>query len=79
MVRTFTPIVAGVAEMNYKVFLTYNVIGAFLWAFTVPILGYLLGNVVPDIERYIIPLIILIVGVSFLPVATDVVRKRFLK
>jgi len=79
VVRTFTPIVAGVAEMNYKVFLTYNVIGAFLWAFTVPILGYLLGNVVPDIERYIIPLIILIVGVSFLPVATDVVRKRFLK
>lgn len=79
VVRTFTPIVAGVAGMRYKVFLTYNIAGAFLWAFAIPILGFFIGNAVPDIERYIIPLVILVVVISLFPVAADIVRKRFLK
>lgn len=79
VVRTFTPIVAGVAGMKYKIFLTYNIVGAFLWAFALPILGYLIGNAIPNIERYIIPLVILIVGISLIPIAIDSARKRFVK
>lgn len=66
-VRTFAPIFAGVGQMEYRKFLTYNVIGGFLWAVGITILGYLLGNSIPDIDKYIIPIVVLIVVVSLLP------------
>ena len=45
IVRTFTPITAGVSSMHYRTFVTYNVIGGTLWAFGVTLLGYFLGQV----------------------------------
>ena len=66
-VRTFTPIVAGVAEMRYPVFLTYNILGAFLWAFILPFAGLFIGNVVPNIDRFLLPLIAAIVALSVAP------------
>lgn len=66
-VRTFTPIIAGVAEMEYKKFLTYNVIGGFIWGAGFPIAGYFLGAVVPDADRYVLPIVGLIIVVSFVP------------
>jgi len=66
-VRTFTPIVAGVAEMEYRKFLTYNVVGGLIWGAGFPIAGYFLGSVVPDADRYVLPIVGLIILVSFVP------------
>lgn len=66
--RTFTPIIAGTAEMSYGKFLTYNIIGAIIWGVGVPLLGYFLGSVVPDIDKYILPVLGVLVLVSLFPV-----------
>ncbi|MFZ2300001.1 MAG: VTT domain-containing protein, partial [Candidatus Moraniibacteriota bacterium] len=52
IVRTFAPIVAGVANMKYRTFFVYNLIGALLWTFGLVLLGYFLGNVI-DVDRYL--------------------------
>lgn len=75
-VRTFTPILAGVGQMNYRTFLKYNVIGGILWGTGLPILGYFLGRLVPHPDRYIIPIVLLIIVVSILPVLREVFRKK---
>lgn len=67
IVRTFAPIIAGVAAMPYRTFATYNIIGACLWVCSLSILGYVLGSVVPNIDHYILPIILAIILISFLP------------
>ncbi len=68
IVRTFVPIFAGVGEMEYKTFFSYNVWGGILWAAGLLLLGYLLGGVVPEIERYLTYIIATVIVISFLPV-----------
>jgi membrane-associated protein len=67
IVRTFAPILAGVGNMQYRSFLTYNIAGAFIWTAGLTLLGYFLGNVVPDIDKYLLPIVLAIVVVSVLP------------
>lgn len=67
IVRTFTPILAGVGRMDFRIFLAYNILGAFLWSAGLIFGGYFLGRVVPDIDRYILPIVVGIIIVSFLP------------
>lgn len=67
VVRTFTPIMAGVGEMKYSTFITYNIVGGLLWAVGVTLLGYYLGQVIPDVDRYLLPIIVLIIFLSLLP------------
>ncbi len=67
IVRTFAPILAGVGEMKYRTFFAYNVIGGLLWTQVMILLGFALGNLVPNIEKYIIPIVGSIIVVSFLP------------
>ena len=76
IVRTFAPVVAGVAQMEYRRFVSFNVIGGFLWAVGITTLGYVLGNTIPDIDRYLLPIIGLIVAVSFVPVILEFWRMR---
>lgn len=76
IVRTFAPIVAGVAEMPYKDFATYNILGGLLWAFGMPILGFYLGTVVPDIDKYLLPIIIAIIVISLLPAIYHLLPKK---
>ncbi|OHA93773.1 MAG: hypothetical protein A3E02_00690 [Candidatus Zambryskibacteria bacterium RIFCSPHIGHO2_12_FULL_38_34] len=76
IVRTFAPILAGVGEMNYRTFLSYNVIGAFLWAVGLSLLGFFLGSVIPGIEKYILPIIIFIIFLSILPVLFNLKSKK---
>lgn len=71
IVRTFAPTMAGVARMSYRTFITYNVAGGVLWGAGVPLAGYLLGRLIPDLERYIILLIGLVVVVSVIPVVLE--------
>jgi membrane-associated protein len=76
IVRTFAPIVAGVGSMPYRTFVTFNVLGGLLWAVGVTLLGYILGESIPDIDKYLLPVIGLIVVVSVLPIAIEILRSR---
>jgi membrane-associated protein len=76
IVRTFAPILAGVGKMKYKKFLFFNVIGAFLWAVGLALLGFFLGSVVPGIDKYITPIVILIVILSVLPIIFNLKSKK---
>jgi len=66
-VRTFVPVVAGIGEMDYPSFLSFNVIGGIAWIISISLLGYFLGKVIPNIDRYILPIIGLIIVVSVIP------------
>jgi membrane-associated protein len=66
-VRTFAPILAGVGDMPYRTFLRYNIIGGFVWAVGVTTAGYVLGSAIPDIDKYLLPIIFVIVLISAIP------------
>ena len=76
IVRTFTPILAGVGSMPYATFLRYNIIGGILWGTGLTLLGYFLGTVIPGIDQYILPIVIGIIVVSFLPIASELIKGR---
>ncbi len=76
VVRTFAPVVAGVAEMDYRRFVTFNVVGGVVWGAGVTLLGYVLGNSIHDIDRWLLPIIGVIVAVSFVPVFLEVLKAR---
>jgi membrane-associated protein len=73
IVRTFVPVVAGVARMRYRTFLTYNIVGGVLWGVGVTTLGYHLGQV-GFIEANIEFVLIGIVGISVLPMLIELYR-----
>ncbi|MFJ8040587.1 DedA family protein [Kitasatospora sp. NPDC096147] len=75
IVRTFTPIVAGVSRMNYRTFVLYNVIGGVLWGAGVTVLGYFLGQI-PFVRENIEAMLIGIVLLSVLPIVVEVLRAR---
>jgi membrane-associated protein len=76
VVRTFAPVVAGVAQMQYRRFVTFNVVGGVAWGAGVTLAGYLLGNTIHDIDKWLLPIILLIGAVSFVPVMREVWRLR---
>ena len=76
VIRTFAPVVAGVGQMNYRKFVTYNVMGGLLWGCGVTTAGYILGESIPDIDRWLLPIIGVIVAVSFVPVFLEVYKMR---
>lgn len=79
VIRTFAPIVAGVARMHYRTFLAYNIIGGILWSVTVLSLGYFMGNIIPNPDKYILPVIVAIVLISLLPIIISFARNHFAK
>ncbi len=76
IVRTFAPIVAGVAKMHYGTFALFNFIGALLWSVGLTTLAYYLGSLVEDIDRYLLPIVIFIIGASILPGVFEYWRSR---
>jgi len=78
VVRTFAPILAGVGSMKYRTFLTYNVVGGFLWAVGVTSLGYFLGEQIGEdnIDKYLLPIIAVVILVSVLPAVIEIWRHR---
>ena len=68
IVRTFAPILAGVSGMTYKKFFMYNVVGGLIWTVSMPTLGYFLGTRIPHIDKYILPIALGIIVVSFIPI-----------
>ncbi|SOD84752.1 membrane-associated protein [Streptomyces sp. Ag109_G2-15] len=75
IVRTFTPIIAGVSGMKYRSFLTFNVIGGVLWGAGVTLLGSWLGNI-DFVKKNIEAILILIVLISVVPIAFEFLRAR---
>ncbi len=76
IVRTFTPIVAGVSAMSYRRFALFNIAGAFAWAVGVSFAGYELGNNIPGIDRYLLPILAVVIVLSSLPSVFHLWRRR---
>jgi membrane-associated protein len=75
VVRTFAPVVAGVSNMQYRTFVTFNLVGGLLWAIGVTLLGYFLGQV-DFIEENLELAILTIVAISVLPIARELWLSR---
>lgn len=75
-VRTFVPIVAGAAEMSYHKFITFNVVGGLLWGAGLTLAGFFLGKAIPNVDRYLLPIIAAIVIASVLPAAYHMLSDR---
>ncbi|MDX6770973.1 MAG: VTT domain-containing protein [Elusimicrobiota bacterium] len=76
IVRTFAPTVAGAAMMDYKTFVTYNIAGGVLWVYSTVLGGYFLASLVPDIERRIHQVIVVVIVLSVLPVVYEFWQHR---
>lgn len=76
IVRTLAPILAGVGSMKYSLFLKYNILGGVLWGAGMLSLGYFLGSVLPDSERYILPISLIIIVLSFFPILINIFRGK---
>ncbi|WP_059010219.1 DedA family protein [Streptomyces specialis] len=75
IVRTFTPIIAGVCRMDYRAFVTFNIIGGVLWGAGVTLLGAALGKV-DFVREHVELILILIVLLSVVPIAIEYLRAR---
>ena len=75
IIRTFAAFIAGVGKMNYARFLTFNVVGAIGWVASMITLGYLLGGV-PFIRQNFEKVVLLIIAVSLVPLALQIVKAR---
>ncbi|WP_405427754.1 DedA family protein [Micromonospora sp. NBC_00617] len=75
VVRTFTPVIAGVSRMHYRTFVTYNVLGGVLWGTGVTVLGYFLGQI-SFVKSNIELILIAIVLVSVVPIGIQLLRSR---
>jgi len=76
VVRTFVPAVAGAARMNYRTFVTYNVFGGVLWVFSTSLLGYSVGSLIPNVDRYLHIVIGVVVLLSILPAVLEWYKHR---
>ena len=76
IVRTFVPVVAGLANMPLKAYTAYNVLGAVGWIWSMLFIGHFLGRVVPGIDKHIEPMILIIIALSLLPALISWRRER---
>ena len=67
IVRTFVPVVAGMAQMEYRRYTIFNVVGGVGWIWSMLLLGYFLGRYIPGIDRHVEKVIILVIFLSLLP------------
>lgn len=79
IIRTFVPVIVGVAQMDKRKFFIFNVIGAVLWGGGVTLLGYLLGDRVPWVRDNLDIIFVVIVLLSVIPVAVEVIRSFLAK
>lgn len=78
VVRTFAPIAAGISRMDYRTFISYNIIGGLVWSVGVVLAGYFLGSLIPadKIDRYLLPIILLIIVISVLPAVKHILDEK---
>jgi membrane-associated protein len=73
LIRTFAPFVAGMGSMSYKKFFAYNVVGAFVWVFSVVLLGHFFGNI-PYVQKNFSLVILAIIVISMIPPGLEIFR-----
>ena len=76
IIRTFAPIIAGVAGMHYRTFVLFNIIGGFIWGTLMLLAGYSVGRYIPGADKYLEYIIIGIIVLSVLPIALEYLRAR---
>jgi membrane-associated protein len=76
ILRTMVPMVAGAGTMPYRRFFAFNVVGAFLWGVCVTLAGYILGDTIPGVDKYLLPIIAVILIVSVAPTAIHIWREN---
>jgi len=84
IVRTFAPLVIGAAELPYKTFLSFSLLGSFLWIFSMTLLGYFAGGLIEralgvKLEDHIEKVVIVVVALSLLPPLIEFLKHRFAK
>ena len=67
VIRAFAPVVAGIGIMKYKKFVIFNLVGGVLWAIAIPLAGFYLGSLIPNVDKFLLPIVGLIVVASVLP------------
>lgn len=75
VIRTFAPIVAGIASMNYRLFVSFNVLGALAWGSGITFLGYTLGERVPAVSEHLSFIILFIIIVTTIPLFWEVYKE----
>lgn len=75
LVRTFAPFVAGVGQMNYRRFITYNIFGGVLWVLTFVLAGHFFGNL-PVVKRNFHIVIFTVIGLSLIPILWPLVKSK---
>ncbi len=78
IVRTFAPFVAGIAEMNYRKFFSFDILGGALWICSLTIAGYFLGEI-NWIKTHIEMVALAIIFISILPIIFEVIKARMAK
>lgn len=76
VIRTFAPVVAGMANMSYRRFAMFNIVGGIGWVFSMTMIGYLLVTLFPATEQHIEKVIIIVIFISILPGIIEFLRAR---
>lgn len=76
LIRTFAPFVAGVGKMNYKTFITYNIVGAILWVTSFVFAGYFFGAL-PFMQENFHYAVVIVIVLSLIPVAYEVGKHKY--
>jgi membrane-associated protein len=76
IIRTFSPVIAGVGRMKFREFITFNVVGAVFWVWSMLGVGYFLGNYIPGIDQHIEIVVVIVVFISILPGLIGGLRAR---
>ena len=76
LVRTFMPIVAGIARMDYYKFIKYSLISSALWSTSVTLVGFFLGQIFPQIKDYISLIVLIIIIVSIFPMIFEYMKHK---
>jgi membrane-associated protein len=76
VIRTFSPVIAGVGGMEFRTFITFNIIGAIVWVGSMVSIGYFLGSYIPGIDQHIEIVVAIVVFISILPGLIGSYRSR---
>lgn len=80
IVRTFAPLIAGVASMKFRTFMTYNIVGGIIWITSITYLGYFLGSILKglgvDVDMIILPIVAIILLASISPAIIHFIKDK---
>jgi len=76
IIRTFAPIFAGIVKLKFSEYMTYNLIGAFLWVFLMTLMGYYAGNWIPNAKDFLEYIILGIMVITWIPVITTYLKEK---